>query len=141
MTKKSGESVKKTTKAKKVTTIKKPLDYKNNPGMSDEYKELITELIIDDPEFMRQLYEGPKAREDGKTKGISFPYAYKKHKGYYSLTGMNLILLTKLVRMANKDIEGTTEPKGKQSVNNLINMMIESYWLQHSKEYLQKNKD
>lgn len=94
---------------------------KNN---TKTHKERVAELVHTDEDLITKLFEpAPKVIRTGPSK---LPYAEGKQKSIIYLSGTNLILLDKMLRLANQGI--MTKRKGKETKSSILNRIFEEYF-------------
>lgn len=98
------------------------------------HKERIAEFIYLDENLLAQLFEpGPNEFRTGPSTPA---FAEKKQKSIIYLTGANLILLDKIMSLANKGIK--TERKGKETKSSILNRIIENCFKNNPEAFMPK---
>ena len=88
--------------------------------MAQTHKERVAQLVVTDTDLIEELFKAPEESGLVRSGPRKTPYADKRHKEIIYLTGTNIILMKKLIRMVN-------DPKAKSAI---LNKMIE-FFVEH----------
>ncbi len=104
------------------------------------HKENVAEFVHSDEDLLNKLFEpAPEETEEIRTGPITPPFAEGKQKSIIYLSGINLILIDKMMRLANEGIK--TKKKGKETKSSIINRVIENTFKNDPDAFLPKKED